>query len=252
MNIYLQDAIQDFNAFTNNPGQYQNQVNALSTLLGINHGENALAGNILPTYYAGHFSPQTYVIIGINPGLDTENIAFENQFRTQNWNDYRQFHDNFFHFYRRHHKTIVYYGYMAGVLASDNLRYHPNWNYFQYCEDHLLNIDIIPYHSRGFVQRHIPLQAIDYIWNRFTNNILPLLQRNAYNINKVIIHDARLFVILLQNNFFNPAIDCVLNRQTNNGVRNIYAVNHAGIEFRIFSRFIPNGGFPRNNIQPYI
>ena len=249
MNIYLNSAQQDFNDYTNNPNIYQTRVANLNNMFGLN-GNNGLMSNILPTYHAGNLLNVKHVIIGINPGFNQDNINFENQHRTHNWNAYLNFHNNFFQFYQQNNRQIRYYSYMAGVLAPNQIRYN-NWNYFNYCHNSILNIDIIPYHSYGFHQRHFNNNAQNYILNRFNNEIIPMLQRNLQNVNRVIIHDSRLFMLLLNNGFVNNQ-NIVSNVQTNNGLRIIYSINHQGIEFRLFSRFIPNGGFSRQIVQQYL
>lgn len=249
MNIYLTPAQQDFNDYTNNLVAFQNRIANLNNMFGLN-ANNGLMANVLPTYHAGNLLNPKYIIIGINPGLNQGNINFENQHRTQNWNAYRNFHDNFFNYYLQNNRQIRYYSYMAGVLAPNNIRYN-NWSYFNYCHNAILNIDIIPYHSHGFHKRHINNNAHNYILNRFNNEIIPLLARNQQNVNRVIIHDSRLFVLLLNNGFMTNQ-NIVYHAQTNNGLRMIYSVNYQGIEFRLFSRFIPNGGFSRQIVQQYI
>lgn len=249
MKKYLITIKRDFNDFTNNSVAFQAKIANLNKMFGLNTNNGLM--HILPTYYAGNLTSPKYVIIGINPGFNANNIKFENQYRSQSWNAYKSFHDNFFMYYRYNHQKIAYYSYMAGVIAPNNIYSRKNnWNYFQYCHDHIFNIDIIPYHSYSFKQKHTN-NAQGYIRGRFCKDIIPLLTRNSTNVKRVIIHDKRLFN-LLQNTGFIHNQNRVYSEQTNNGSREIYSVNHQGIEFRIFSRFIPNGGFSRKIVQQYL
>jgi hypothetical protein len=249
MRTFLSNALIDFNNYSNNVTAYQSTVNQLNSIFGFN---SLLLSNVLPTYYAGNLNANRYVIIGINPGYNQSNINFENLHRTQSWNHYCNFHDNFFSFYQNGNRQINYYRYLAGVLAPQNIRNSNSWNYFNFCQSSIINIDIIPYHSQGFHQIQLNNKIIQhYLLKRFNNDIIPLLNRHRCNIHRVIIHDARLTMLLISSGFVNNS-NLVYSNQTNNGLRMIYSVNFNRIEFRLFSRFIPNGGFSRQIIQTYI
>lgn len=55
-------------------------------------------------------------------------------------------------------------------------------NYFNYCHNNIVNLDIVPYHSEKFPSGNLSQVIKGYLWNRLWEDIFPLLQRNVNKI----------------------------------------------------------------------
>lgn len=189
-----------------------------------------------------------FVILGINPGINNDNIKFEQSLKICSWNAYKTFHDLFFMLYglARPAKSIGYYSFFANTLAP--LYYKGKWNskyMWAYCNSHIFSLDIIPYHSKSGTMHPILTAGVYFLIDQFKLNILPLLDRHKGCIEKVIIHNKYLTELILTSRVigvpyyiknFSPSKKC-------------FFIKYNDIEFRLFSRFIPMGGFSIKEVQ---
>ena len=135
----------DFLLWKNNSPAFEEKVNLLNDSLGLK-GHSILVSSVPPTYFAGLFEQgkRKSLIVGINPGYGEKNIQFESTIRNSGWEAYVAFHSNFFSHYGKSGNNINYYSYLSGVLAKDREDLFGELGRFGYCQDNLVNVDLLP------------------------------------------------------------------------------------------------------------
>lgn len=244
-NLYSQ-AKTDFLLWKNNSSAFEQKVNLLNDSLGL-AGNSRLVSSVPPTYFAGSFEQdkRKSLIIGINPGYGEKNIQFESTLRHSDWEAYLDFHSNFFAYYGKSGNNINYYSYLSGVLAKDREDLFGELGRFGYCQNNLVNVDLLPYHSKGFNRGALSSLVKADLINRFNNTILTLIKENSDWIERVIIHDKHLTEII-KDLYKVDNSSLVFSGNQNKTVHRFFIER---IPVYLFSRFIPNGGFSREAVQ---
>lgn len=200
----------------------------------------------LPTFFAGDIESRTkkIIIVGINPGANEKNLKIEKQFKEKNFESYLRFQTDFFRLYKDKLKLpIKYYSYLSTCFADKRAK-TVDRNYFEFCQNNFINIDLIPYHSKNFklVLNDQNTEFLKEIFQQLINSISTL------KVKFVVIHKSILLRLLRKINFVDHSAQVVFNK----GTKKVYLVKKKGINFLVFSRFIPNGGFSRKDIQKIV
>ena len=236
----------DYLLWKNNSMAFEQKVNLLNDSLGLK-AQSRLVNSVPPTYFAGSFKKgkRKSLIVGINPGYGEKNIQFESTIRNSGWEAYVAFHSNFFSHYGKSGNNINYYSYLSGVLAKDREDLFGELGRFGYCQDNLVNVDLLPYHSKGFNRGALSSTVKADLVSRFNNTILTLIEENSDLIERVIIHDKHLTEII-KDLYKVDDSSLVFSGNQNKTVHRFFIEN---IPVYLFSRFIPNGGFSRDAVQ---
>ena len=246
MKNFLGSVQKEFDLFQNDLTNYQKEVKRISQSFGLQNPMH-LHDTELPTYWAGNIddSKDKIAVIGINPKYDKEKIGFENSFRMKNWDCYKEFQNNFFRYYFKSPQqfSIPYYRHLAGAFTNSTFT---EKTYYNYLHETVLNFDILPYHSVGFIKSKLSGEAQMYLKTRFFDETLPFILKTS-NIKKLVIHDKRLCELLLEENFISDQ-NIVYRKITKKKGPVVYKKEIKGLEIYIFSRFIPMGGFSKQEV----
>jgi len=181
----------------------------------------------------------------MNTAFDAKKMAFENRFKNSTWDNYLNFHNNLFQFYKKRSEwPLKYYKSLSASLSKLTFR---NREHLDFLHENVVRFDILPYVSSDINKTSLCKNAGAYLFGRFNDHLLPFLLRNK-KIKKAIFHNRQLTNILLQNNFISA--DDMIYVRMNKG-RNldfIYKKNYPGLEIFIFSRSIPFGGFMKSEV----
>ena len=238
-NEFISTIEEDFNRFKFSNEEYKIRLNNLAKILDLKDGFIFAQP---PTYFVGDIeSPNKIIFMGINPGGKEQNLKFESKFRNENWNSYLDFHKYFFKQYKEGPK-IPYYAYLKKCFSPD---LDSSSNYFDYCQENFINIDLIPYHSKSF---NVKLSdEIEHLYWANFEIIIKFLHNNADLTRYIVVHHKQLIELLSKKNIFNKKTDALPLKLKNK--RKVYFKEINGFKILLFSRFIPNGGFSREDVQ---
>jgi hypothetical protein len=243
---FLLPVRKEFDAFKLTPEVYAGNVQAISNNLNL-HKPKHLHHKELPSYWAGDLTggKEKIAIVEMNTAFDAKKMAFENRFKNSTWDNYLNFHNNLFQFYKKRSEwPLKYYKSLSASLSKLTFR---NREHLDFLHENVVRFDILPYVSSDINKTSLCKNAGAYLFGRFNDHLLPFLLRNK-KIKKAIFHNRQLTNILLQNNFISA--DDMIYVRMNKG-RNldfIYKKNYPGLEIFIFSRSIPFGGFMKSEV----
>lgn len=246
MNTLIKLAKDDFKIWKESNDLFTQSVNELNSKFELK-GNSCLISSVPPTYFAGDIKKgKKTLVVGINPGYGEKNIQFESTIRNRDWNSYIDFHLNFFKYYKESGNHIKYYSQISGALASEELR--GSSARFRFCQENLVNIDLIPYHSVGFKRHKLSVLIKDYIIDRFNQVILPTISESANNIERVIIHEKHLTEIIKEKFDVNDTHKIFYKKRTRDIIQ-VHKIKVKKIPVYLFSRFIPVGGFSNADVK---
>jgi hypothetical protein len=238
MNSFISDIERDFELFKFSKSEYDYKLQELAQKLNL---KNGFKSDSLPSYFVGNIeSKDKIIVIGINPGAEEINLEFESKIRDENWNSYLNFHKNFFIEYKKG-PPIKYYSYLRTCFDSYPIETE---HYFDYCNNNFVNIDLIPYHSTNF--NVILNEGIEKIYMEYFQSIIDFLKEKRDLVRYIVIHKNQLVKLLVKEKFFDESNRLPMDI---NPKRKVYYKKVDGFNFLFFSRFIPNGGFSREDIQ---
>ncbi len=246
LNKFLLQAQKEFDTFKNTPEIYAGKVKAISDSFSLQNPMH-LHDTELPDYWAGNLLQRNekVALVEINPIYNPETIAFEKRFSSRNWDSYSDFHHNLFLYYKNKSAwPLAYYQSLASGLANKSFK---NRTHLDFLHETVVRFDILPYTSMDFYKTKLSENAEDYLFNRFTNELLPFMVSNS-SIKKAVLNNKILTRILLKRNFINE--DHMIYVRMNKG-RNldfVYKKNYKGLEIFIFSRSIRYGGFMKSEV----
>lgn len=243
MDKFIKEIENDFNLF-DNEGAYTQKLEVLSDELGLK-GSSRFLYEFLPTYYSGNIlATDKIIIIGINPGGSISHLELEQPIKEKNFNSYLNFQTNFFSVYNEiFSKKIKYYSYLAGCFNTQSSLNVRDFNYWEYCSKNLVNIDLIPYHSTSFKIKENNPKLNNIIGGRF-DLIFNYLLENKSLVRFIVVHKSFLSKFLLEN-YLNSSAKIVYSGNN----RSIHLGSLDGLNILIFSRFIPNGGFRKDEVK---
>ena len=189
----------DFKLFKNNRAAYSKKVNEISKLFGLKD-ESELKSDYLPTYIVGNYNDNNdkYVLISLNPGFIEDQNKKEEEVKNGSLEEYHKFIFNFFKIF----KEEKYYDTKKKKWRRFNSRYYSNFktyigtllnieiekeNQFDIYQDHLINIDLIPYHSSRFSSNYKLSDNVNKYLERRFESILDFIN-NHKNIKGVIFN----------------------------------------------------------------
>lgn len=246
LNRFLLQIQKEFDIYKNTPEIYTGKVKAISDSFNLQKPMH-LHDTELPDYWSGNLlhGKEKIALIEINPEYDAGKTAFKNRFSARNWDSYSDFHHNLFLYYKNKSAwQLAYYQSLASGLSNKTFK---NRTHLDFLQEAVVRFDILPYTSMNFNKTRLSENAEEYLFNRFTNELLPFMVSNS-SIKKAVLHNKKLTHILLKKNFINE--DNMIYVRMNKG-RNldfIYKKNYKGLEIFIFSRCIPYGGFMKSEV----
>ncbi len=219
------DAKKDLEEFRNDYNGYQKKVDNLSTAMGF-AGDCCFKSSFMPTYYAGDLEKKDMiVIIGANPGWnDNGNITEE----TLKKRDYFGFLNNFFtEFYNNGLRSPYYeysnriWGLIQNLTGEQVQNREGKYNVLQ---NHVINIDVIPYHSKKFCTPANTPDAKIYL-NKFKCNLEKYIKE--LHSPRLLIFNTAITKTLLNLNI--NSNNCLTFTRNNNRVNKMYMFDYNGV-----------------------
>lgn len=247
---FLLQVQKDFDAFKNTPGCYAHNVKTISGSLGLQSPAH-LYHTELADYWAGNLPEgnEKIALVELNPQYDKDKIAFENTYKTGSWDHYTDFHNNLFLYYKnKSNGPLSYYQSIASGFSNTTFK---NRSHLDFLHENVIRLNIMPYTSVDFNKTSLCVNAEEYLYNRFRDDLLPFMVRNP-TIKKAVFHNKQLTAILIKKKFISA--DHIIYVRMNKGRNHdfIYKKNHKGLDIYIFSRYIPFGGFGKNEVYTNI
>lgn len=250
VNTFLLNAETEFNAFKNTKEKYIKKVNRLSSAFGLNRPYN-LRNTELPTFWSGNLEcrKEKIALVEINPQYDKKLMTFENDFRSTGWENYMEYHNSsFLRFKNLEPAPAKYYREIANALSGKSFKDN---SYFDFLQKTVLRFELIPYASDNFNSSVLGTEADEYLFNRFTDELLPFISQSR-NVKKAVIHNKHICQVLLEKDFI--SVDNMIYVRMNKGRGHdfIYKKKFKKLELFIFSRQIPCGGFSKGEVYSNI
>jgi hypothetical protein len=249
MNSILKEAKEDFELFHNNHEKYKEKVKKLSDLFKLEFRDD-----FLPTYLVGNFEDDIeykYVLFSINPGFNEEQNKREEELKKNSWKEYVDFIKNFFNLFKQYGMKSPYYKRLSklfsGLDPNENLDgYSKIYDYYQ---KHLINIDLIPYHSIRFgISNNLTKEQEEYLVERSKSNInfvKNLLEKICI---KLIIFNGKLFYLLLiENNLIHSLMDSDVGEPYSIKHIKMYTFKFRDIPCVLFDKFLTQPAFGLSN-----
>jgi hypothetical protein len=247
-NLVLRDAREDFELFYANPVAYQRKVDSVSDLFGLRDSAR-LRNDYLPTYVVGDLESgqYKYALFSINPGFSKKQNPGEEKLKDETWEKYLFFVHNFFTLYYRNGFRSPYYSRLGKLLgALEGISLEPTTRLSQFFQEHLINLDLIPYHSpttgfsiSGSAQR-------DYLLNQLNAGIELL---KTQNIRLAIFNGKPMYSLLIEQGLLARQGIKPLGPFPINEKVSLYAFELEGIPCVLFDRFISQPAFQITNFH---
>lgn len=238
MSFVPTEAKKDFNLFYSNRKKYKEKVDKISDLFNLEGGAR-LRSDYLPTYFVGNFKDKKYkyVLFGINPGFSEKQNDIEENWKKGSWQNYLGFVQNFFILFSKNRMKSSYYRRLSRLFCGlDNIELADYDEIYNYYHQHILNLDLIPYHSTSFsIGNNLSKEQLDYFKKRIKSNLDFLKTINT----KLIIFNGNPFYLLL---IKNRLIDYNKKIKLNKCV-NMYFFKISDTPCVLFDRFVTQPAF---------
>ena len=259
MHPLVEEIKKDMDSFERNKEEYVKKVNYISDLLELK-GKKRLLVNYPATYFVGNYkdtSNHKYVLVGLNPGYDENQNKLEKKWKEEG---YENFAVSFFKKMKKHNFKSQYYLRISKFLYQLDKGYmDEEWNYgktWDYCEKHILNFDLIPYHSRGIdtgkLKKALKNEEFrNYTIRRFkgiVDFIKELKNKRKLEIKAIIFNGKAFYVMIVENNLlgFNARPRVIFNDEK----LNVYFFKIEDMPCFVFGKFIPRF-FPKQSSKAY-
>lgn len=230
----LDEAKKDFDLFHDNLGEYKNKVDSISELFNLK-GEAKLQSDYLPTYFVGDIKDENYkyALFGINPFFSEGQNSIEETWKENSWEDYLDFAKNFFTLFHQHRMKSKYYEKISKIFDGlENLNFISNLDIYDYYQNHLINIDLIPYHSTNSgLPTHLSHEQMSYLKKRLDLGINFLKKQN--NLKLIIFNGKPLYRMLIDNGLVDFYKEIEINKKVS-----MYFFQLDGIPCVLFEKFI--------------
>lgn len=238
MNSALEEAKIDFELFHNNYGRYKEKVDNISALFKLKK-KAKLRSDYLPTYLVGDFESKSYkyVLFGINPGFSEEQNPKEETWKKSSWEDYLNFIKRFFTLFKENGMKSPYYIRLSKLFSGlDNIELNGDSEIYDYYQKHIINIELIPYHSTCFgISNQLTEEQKLYFKSRLNSGI-HLLKR--LNVKLILFNGNPFHLILIKNNLIYYDHKINLNKYVN-----MYTFKVQDVPCVLFDKFITQPGF---------
>ncbi len=200
MNSAIDEAKKDFELFHDNYLKYKEKVDNLSNLFKLKN-KAKLRSDYLPTYVVGNFEDNNYkyVLFGINPGFSEKQNSKEETWKKSSWNDYLDFAKNFFILFKENRMKSPYYKRLSKLFSGlDNMELDNYSEIYDYYHKHIINIELIPYHSTCFgISNHLTDEQKSYFKSRFESDLNFL---KKIKVKLMIFNGNPFYLLLIKNN----------------------------------------------------
>lgn len=240
MSRFLDNCENDFKLFKKEL-PFHEKLEDLSKTFGLS-ANDPFEPTIPATYFAGNYTAAKFFWVGINPKNAASVKEFELSERTKDYKSYLDFLLNVFQKYSERGAKIPYAGYMASCFALDKNETIGSDKYLSWCQQNACIVDIIPYYSKSYTGDLNP-QSEQVLLTNF-EILIEFIKNETVENPIVIIHKSQLFRVL-QNQGYLLNAEIVYSQ---NG-RIVYSITDENLQIYLFNRFIPNGGFGREECQ---
>lgn len=244
MNNLLKEAKDDCKLFHDNDNheQYKKKVDNLSALFKLKD-KAKLRSDYLPTYLVGNFEDQNYkyVVFGINPGFSEKQNPKEEIWKKDSWKSYLNFIKQFFILFKENGMKSPYYKRLSKLFSGlDNIELRDYSEIYDYYQKHIINIELIPYHSTCFgISNTLTEEQKAYFEFRLNSNINFL---KDLNVKLMIFNGNPFYLLLIKNQLIQYDKKINLNKYVN-----IYFFRINNIPCILFDKFITQPAFGISN-----
>ncbi|MDO8552647.1 MAG: hypothetical protein Q7S01_03930 [bacterium] len=234
----------DFDLFHTNLAAYKKQVDGISNLLGLK-GVARLRGDYLPTYFVGDIGNglHKYALFSLNPGFSEKQNPTEETWKNSSWKDYENFTKRFFTLYHRAGMKSRYYEKISMIFAAlEGLTFHNREDIYNFFQEHLINIDLLPYHSSGIgLPSTLSSEQREYMRDNLMRGIA--LVKNQ-GVRLALFNGQALCQLLVGNKLVEAGVPVPVNEKIS-----IYLFRLEGIPCVAFSKFITQPFFKLKDVD---
>ncbi len=238
----LRDAREDFGLFYADPVAYRRKVDEISDLFGLN-GDQRLRNDYLPTYAVGDLDGDQYkyALFSINPGFSEEISPTEEQWKNETWEKHLNFMKNFFKLYYGYGFKSRYYNILGKLLgALEDIDLGPTLKLSSFFQAHLINLDLIPYHSPTTgLPNLLNNEQLKYLRRRLDDGIELL---KTQNIRLALFNGKPMYSLLVEQSIAPSPERFLINDKVA-----LYAFKFEGIRCVLFDRFLSQPAFGITN-----
>ena len=231
----LEEAHEDFKLFYSDNEAYKTKVDTINDLFGLTE-ECKLKNDYLPTYFVGDTKANCkYGLFSLNPGFGDDNKV-EESWKNESWDKYLNFTKNFFTLFYNSGRKSRYYTMIAKIFGGlDNTLLQNNYDIYNYYQNNLINVDLIPYHSaRMSLPNNFTNNQKIYLKKRLNSNV-KMLKKVGVNI--IIFNGKPLFTLLYENGFIdNSTVKTIKGKKA--GEVDIYFFHLDNVPCILFAKFI--------------
>jgi hypothetical protein len=200
----------DYDLCINDPISYKQKIDSISDLLRLKNYDRLIDDT--PVYLVGKYEKSPFVLFGINPGYSSKNNPTEDREARISWENYLNLYKNFFLYFENMKFESPYYNslwyLLTGLLYKEKYLIENKWKLF---DSYLINIELIPYHSRGITMpRNLTPAQYSYLNDRFKNSIEFVTQ---FNPKLFIFNGNPWYILLIYNNLINKYEKVQLSRK---------------------------------------
>ena len=240
MGSLYDDVREDFNLFHDDYIEYQKKVDNVSKLFNLKN-KAKLRNDYCPTYFEGNFEDNNYkyVIVGINPGFSEKQNPKEEALKSKSWDEYLLFIKNFFKFFKNNKMKSFYYRRLSKLFSGLDVNYKKYPGFWDYYHDHLINFDLIPYHSNQFgISNSLTDEQKEYLKERVKSTLNFIKELNEVRL--ILIHGKLSYLLFIENNLI--PLENKKPFKLNEKI-NFYRFNLDGIPCVLFDKFITQPAF---------
>lgn len=249
-NPVLGEVRTDFELFYADPATYQRKVDGVSDLFGLT-GAARLRNDYLPTYVVGDLEDEQYkyAVFSLNPGFTEEKNRREENLRNGSWERYLRYMQNYFSLCYESRcgwygsRYYNYLGKLLGALENTSLEWQEQR--LRFFQEHLINLDLIPYHSPETSFSVSNSTQKDYLLNRLNAGIELLKTQNI----RLALFNGKpmyslMYSLLIEQGIVKPWKCFPINDKVS-----LYAFEFEGMPCVLFDRLISQSFFKITNVH---
>ncbi len=238
----LRNAREDFELFYADPVAYRRKVDEISNLFGLD-GNRRLRNDYLPGYVVGNLEDgqYKYALFGINPGFSEKISPIEERWKDKTWERHLDFIKNFFTLYYGYGFKSRYYNILGKLLgALENVDISSISRLSLFFQTHLINLDLIPYHSPTTgLPDPLDGKQLNYLQRRLDDGMALL---KTQNIRLALFTGKPMHSLLIKQGIVSSPERFPINDKVS-----LYAFEFEGIRCILFDRFLSQPAFGITN-----
>lgn len=239
---FLGDIRSDYELCHSDNAAYQAKVAGISSLLKLK-GDTRLMPELLPTYLIGDFDRKAaIVLVSLNPayhkGPTEEEMKHKNT-----WEGYIDFTKSAFTYFKAEKMKLAFFATLSHLFSGiDHEAFLKHRDKYDYCQDRIINTDLIPYYSKRMSLPDKPSYSQHKYLSGRLDWILGLVEERSASI---LIFNGKPYSDLLDRKGFLKEE----NSRALNDRNKMYCFRYKQTQCLHFSRFLGQGGASKDNME---